>query len=165
MAVPNTSNLDIDLLAESEEIKQARALLADRLGEAAWQIPANLVVSLANTVLGAGLGYATAKTGGDFGSGFAAGSQLIPRPPASDMTQRGISNIAAGANWLNTPFRKTGEFAERVTGSPEVGTAVELATSFWGPTAFLKFLKAFPDRKSTRLNSSHLKLSRMPSSA
>ena len=82
MAIPNTANLDIDLLAESDEIKQARALLADRIGEAAWQIPVNMVVSIANMVLGGGLGYASAKSGGDFKSGFDAGSQLIPSPPA-----------------------------------------------------------------------------------
>ena len=32
-------------------------------------------------------------------------------------------------------------------------------------TKFFRDKKGFPDRKSTRLNSSHLKLSRMPSSA
>ena len=108
MATPNTANLDIDLLSESEEIKQARALLADKIGEAAWQIPVNMVINLANMVLGAGVGYASAKSGGDFSSGFDAGSKIIPSPPASDMTQRGLSNIADAANWVDTPFRKTG---------------------------------------------------------
>ena len=141
MATPNTANLDIDLLSESEEIKQARALLADKIGEAAWQIPVNMVINLANMVLGAGVGYASAKSGGDFGSGFDAGSKIIPSPPASDMTQRGLSNIADAANYLDTPFRKTGEFVEDVTGSPELGTAAHLASSFYGPSAFLKLLK------------------------
>jgi len=141
MAIPNTANLDIDLLSESEEIKQARALLADKIGEAAWQIPVNMVINLANMVLGAGVGYASAKLGGDFGSGFDAGSKIIPSPPASDMTQRGLSNIADAANWVDTPFRKTGEFVEDVTGSPELGTAAHLASSFYGPSAFLKLLK------------------------
>lgn len=140
MATPNTANLDIDLLSESEDIRKARALLADRIGEAAWQIPVNMVVNLINTVLGASLGYASAKSGGDFGSGFKAGSNIIPTPPASDMTQRGLSNIADAANWVDTPFRKTGEFVENVTGSPELGTAAHLATSFFAPSAFLKLL-------------------------
>ena len=140
MATPNTANLDIDLLSESEDVRKARALLADRIGEAAWQIPVNMVVNLINTVLGASLGYASAKSGGDFGSGFKAGSNIIPTPPASDMTQRGLSNIADAANWVDTPFRKTGEFVENVTGSPELGTAAHLATSFFAPSAFLKLL-------------------------
>ena len=141
MATVNTANLDIDLLSESEEVKQARALLASKIGEAAWQIPVNMVVNIANMVFGAGLGLASAKSGGDFKSGFEAGSQLIPSPPASDMTKRGLSNIGAGADYLNTPFRKTGEFVEKATGSPGLGTAAELASSFWGPTAFLKLLR------------------------
>ena len=41
---------------------------------------------------------------------------------------------------LDTPFRETGGFAGRVTGSPEVGTAVHLASSFAGPSLFLKLL-------------------------
>ena len=140
MATPNTANLDIDLLSESEDIRKARALLADRIGEAAWQIPVNMVVNLVNTVLGASLGYASAKSGGDFGSGFNAGSKIIPTPPASDMTQRGLSNISDAANWVDNPFRKTGEFVENVTGSRELGTAAHLTTSFLAPTAFLKLL-------------------------
>ena len=115
MATVNTANLDIDLLSESEEVKQARALLASKIGEAAWQIPVNMVINIANMVFGAGLGYASSKSGGDFKSGFEAGSQLIPSPPASDMTKRGLSNIGAGADWVNTPFRKTGEFVGDVT--------------------------------------------------
>ena len=140
MATPNTANLDIDLLSESEDIRKARALLADRIGEAAWQIPVNMVVNLVNTVLGASLGYASAKSGGDFGSGFNAGSKIIPTPPASDMTQRGLSNISDAANWVDTPFRKTGEFVEDVTGSPELGMAAHLTTSFLAPTAVLKLM-------------------------
>ena len=140
MALPNTANLDIDILSESEDIRKARALLADKIGEAAWQIPVNMVVNLINTVLGASLGYASAKSGGDFGSGFEAGSNIMPTPPASDMTQRGLSNISDAANWVATPFRKTGEFVEDVTGSPELGTAAHLTTSFLAPTAFLKLL-------------------------
>ena len=108
MATPNTANLDIDLLSESEDIRKARALLADRIGEAAWQIPVNMVVNLVNTVLGASLGYASAKSGGDFGSGFDAGSKIIPPPPASDMTQRGLSNISDAANWVDARLEKLG---------------------------------------------------------
>ena len=147
----NTANIDIDtLISESEEmdsilewedIKKARALLASKIGEAAWQIPVNMVVNIANMVFGAGLGYATAKSGGDFKSGFSAGSQLIPSPPASDMTKRSLSNIGGAAHWVDTPFRETGKFVEKATGSPEAGTAAHLASSFWGPTAFLKWLR------------------------
>ena len=78
MALPNTANLDIDILSESEDIRKARALLADKIGEAAWQIPVNMVVNLINTVLGASLGYASAKSGGDFGFPRGGGGRHNP---------------------------------------------------------------------------------------
>ena len=67
--------------------------------------------------------------------------------------------------WTDFPYTlRSGEIVPAQIGSLEVPTRRDVANASTTKIRFVR-LRSTGDRKSTRLNSSHLKLSRMPSSA
>ena len=61
-----------------QDFNQARSELAGKIGEVAWQLPMNIVISMLNELVVLGLGYATAKSGMGADIGLEAGKNLIP---------------------------------------------------------------------------------------
>src|ERR1043165_9903539 len=77
--------------------------------------------------------------------------------------EHGISHLLEHMAFKGTERRSARQIAEEIEA---VGGDINAATSFETTAYYASVLKSdMPDRKSTRLNSSHVALSRMPSSA
>ena len=95
-----------------QDFNQARGLLADKIGEIAWQLPVNIVIQMLNEVLGFGLGLQTAKSGMGGDIGYESGRNLIPTVPMGEHTQDAVEAITPTIDFLNTPFEAAGNIVE-----------------------------------------------------
>ena len=123
-----------------QDFNQARAELAGKIGEVAWQLPMNIVIGMLNQILGLGLGYATAKSGMGADVGLEAGKNLIPQAPVGESTAAVIDFIEPGIKVLDYLPKKAGEITEDFTGSKYAGEVAHLASSYALPTAAVKGL-------------------------
>ena len=131
-----------------QDFNQARGLLADKIGEIAWQLPVNIVIQMLNEVLGFGLGLQTAKSGMGGDIGYESGRNLIPTVPMGEHTQDAVEAITPTIDFLNTPFEAAGNIVEDLTGSKMAGGATEAITGWAGPTAALKGLSTLRGSRS-----------------
>ena len=125
-----------------QDFNQARAELASKIGEVAWQLPMNIVIGMLNQILGLGLGYATAKSGMGADVGLEAGKNLIPPAPMGKSTEATINAITPTLEALDYIPRRVGETTENITGSKYAGEVAHLGTSFALPGAALKTVSA-----------------------
>tara|TARA_R110002020_G_scaffold35556_2_gene107254 strand:- start:179 stop:1999 length:1821 start_codon:yes stop_codon:yes gene_type:complete len=131
-----------------QDFNQARATLADKVGEIAWQLPVNIVINMLNELLGFGLGTQTAKSGMGGDVGYEAGRNLIPTVPMGEHTQGAVEAITPTIDFLNTPFEAAGNIVEDLTGSKMAGGATEFITGWAGPTAAVKGLSTLKGSRS-----------------
>ena len=125
-----------------QDFNQARAELAGKIGEVAWQLPMNIVIGMLNQILGLGLGYATAKSGMGADVGLEAGKNLIPSAPVGESTEAAINFITPAIEVLDYLPKRAGEITEDFTGSKYAGEVAHLASSFALPTAAIKGITA-----------------------
>ena len=125
-----------------QDFNQARAELAGKIGEVAWQLPMNIVIGMLNQILGLGLGYQTAKLGMGADIGLEAGKNLIPPAPMGKSTEATVNAITPTLEALDYIPRRVGETTENITGSKYAGEVAHLGTSFALPGAALKTISA-----------------------
>ena len=142
-----------------QDFNQARAELAGKIGEVAWQLPMNIVIGMLNQILGLGLGYATAKSGMGADIGLEAGKNLIPQAPVGKSTAAAINFIEPGIKVLDYLPKRAGEITEDFTGSKYAGEVAHLASSYALPTAAIKgltALKGIPPRATGEAIGKHV---------
>ena len=125
-----------------QDFNQARSELAGKIGEVAWQLPMNIVISMLNELVGLGLGYATAKSGMGADIGLEAGKNLIPSAPIGESTEATLNTIKPVVDVLDYLPRRAGEITEDVTGSKYAGEAAHLGSSYMLPSAITKGLSS-----------------------
>ena len=131
-----------------QDFNQARAILADKVGEVAWQLPINAVIGILNELLGFGLGVQTGKSGVGADVGYEVGKNLIPTVPMGESTEATVEAISPTIDFLNKPFELAGKGVEALSGSKMAGAATEALTGWFFPKAILDGLSTLKPPRS-----------------
>ena len=126
-------------MAQEEYITSLRFQLAKDLGNAAWKLPATIILKLAQTSVAglAGAGKLIKTGSGEEATKTIEDVQGYDLPGAVGLSgpalDRSVGAVATGGEYIDVPFNWLGKKVTDVTGSPALGTAAYTGSQLVGP--------------------------------